>query len=537
MQPNFISFRSFPLFLKKKKRIEYLRVIWGKQIDKYRNFDLISSYHAMIAHSMDAPFVDPQTWGDLDFDAVFTQMDRNISGIGQQYLYHLLHTYEDDESVLRRRHDLVSVIKTTNVLRENIQLGLFGLPGISSYFIANLLIRRKLPYTKFYPLFYLCPILSAASLLLIPVNGVFLFAAIGIAITNIIINKIFSNRIYDYFAGFSGLNALIVTALHLSRIESEHSISGIEKLKRYRDLLVSLEKKLGYFVIDKDTLPEIGAIVIEYLNMLFLFDIVAYYRSVDTLLKYQTEMHDVYKTVAELDAAVSIASYLEEIPYYSTPVFHETGIRFQALYHPLIPDAVSNSMDHLTDSVLITGSNMSGKTTFMKTVGLNVILARTLHFCLARSMAVPKLYVKSSIRRNENLNEEKSYFFAEIESLHAFMKLSKALNRYLFLIDEIFRGTNTVERLASATAVLKYLDASNTVFVTTHDIELQDLLKNNYRMYHFSEQVEDGGFFFNFRIQEGPCSSGNAVRLLELMGYPESVITEARVLIGDLLHH
>ncbi len=491
----------------------------------------------MLAQSVDAPCVDPQTWADLDFDAVFTRMDRNISGIGQQYLYHLLHTYEDDELVLRRRHDLVSFLKTNHVLRENIQLGMFGLSGVPSYFIANLLISRTLPHTKFYPLFYLCSILSAASLLLIPFEGVFLFAAIAIAITNIIINKIFANRIYDYFAGFSGLNALIVAALTLGHIESGHSIPGIEKLKRYRELLVSLKKKLGYFVIDKDTLPEIGAIVIEYLNMLFLFDIVAYYRSVNTLLKYQAEMHDVFMTVAELDTAASIASFLEELPYYATPVFHETGIRFQDLYHPLIPDAVPNSIDQLTDSILITGSNMSGKTTFMKTVGLNVILARTLYLCLATSMAVPKLFVKTSIRRNEELNEGKSYFFAEIESLHAFMQLSEAMNRYLFLIDEIFRGTNTIERLASATAVLNYLDASNTVFVTTHDIELQDLLKNNYRMYHFSEQVENGRFFFNFRIQDGPCSSGNAVRLLEIMGYPESVITEARALIGDFLQH
>jgi hypothetical protein len=523
------------LFFIRKKRIKHLRAVWGKRVDKYRNFDFIASYHTMAALPECEQYVDRQTWSDLDFDAVFTRMDRNVSGIGQQYLYHLLHTYEDEETVLKERSDLVARLRTDQSLRENIQLGIMGLSGISSYFIANLVVRRDLPHTKYYPLFYLCPILSVVSLLLIAVNGAFLIAAIGIALTNIILDKFFAHKIYEYFAGFSGLNALIVSALALGRIESEASVAGIEKLKRYRSMLRSLKKKLGYFVIDKNALPEIAAFGIEYLNMFFLFDIIAYYRSVNTLLKYQNAMHDVFNTVAGLDAATSVASYLEEVPYYSTPVFHDNGVSFQDLYHPLIPNAVSNSMEQLTESVLITGSNMSGKTSFMKTLGINVILAQTLHLCLARSMTVPKLWVKSSIMRNEDLEEGKSYFFAEIESLHTFLRLSETPKKYLFLIDEIFRGTNTIERLASATAVLKYLDASNTVVVTSHDIELQDLLENNFRMFHFSEQVEEGRFFFNYKIQEGPCSSGNAVKLLEIMEYPASIVAEAREIVGELL--
>ena len=99
------------MFFTQKKRIEHLRAIWGRRIDKYRNFDLIASYHTMAASPDDEQCVDPQTWGDLDFAAVFTRMDRNISGIGQQYLFHLLHKYEDDEQILEQRIHLVAALK------------------------------------------------------------------------------------------------------------------------------------------------------------------------------------------------------------------------------------------------------------------------------------------------------------------------------------------------------------------------------------------------------------------------------------------
>jgi DNA mismatch repair ATPase MutS len=524
------------MFLLKKKRIEYLRSIWGKQIDKHRNYDLISSYYDLLAKNRDEEFVDDKTWNDLDFDSVFAKMDRNISGIGQQYLYYLLHKYENNESILKNRYKLVSYLKKDRKLRESIQLNLFNLSGVASYFTAYLVLSKNLPNTKYYPLFYLCSFLSIISLLLISINGIFLFVSLAILLTDLILNKIFSKKIYEYFTGFSSLNSLIISAISISKIKTNTVIDEIDFLKQKRDLLKSLKKKLGYLVIDKSSMNELALTVIEYLNMFLLFDIIAYYRSVNILIKNQADIRATFENVASLDTSISVASYLEEIPFYSTPTFSDADtISFRDLYHPLIQNAVSNTVENIKDSVLITGSNMSGKTTFIKTVGINIILSQSIYFCLTNEIITPKLVVKSSIRRNEELEEGKSYFFVEIESLNNFIKLSEERNNYLFLIDEIFRGTNTIERLASSTAVLKYLNTNNKVFVTTHDIELQDLLEHNFKMFHFSEQVENSKFFFNYKIKEGPCSSGNAIKLLGIMKYPESIITEANNIVQGLL--
>jgi len=524
------------MFSFKKKRINYLRSIWGKQIDRFRNLDLIASYHNLLNTKENESFVDDKTWKDLDFDSIFTKLDRNISGIGQQYLYHLLHKYERNENLLQKRFNLISYLKKDQELREKIQLNLFGLSGVSSYFVAYLILSKSIPNTKYYPLFILTSILTITSFLLITIDGFFFFAALALLLTNLIINKIFSKKIYEYFTGFSSLNSLLISAISISKIKSVQPIADIEFLKQKRELLLSLKKKLGYLVIDKEYMNELILIAIEYLNMFLLFDIIAYYRSANTLLKYQNEMRAVFESVANLDLSISIASYLEENQLYSNPIFNNSGvISFLNLYHPLIKNAIPNTVENLTNSVLVTGSNMSGKTTFIKTVGINFILSQTFYFSLSTSFKIPMYIVKSAIRRDQDLEEGKSYFFVEIETLHNFVVLAEETNKYLFLIDEIFKGTNTIERLASSTAVLEYLDMNNKVFVTTHDIELKDLLENNFKMFHFSEQVENDKFFFNYKIKEGPCSSGNAIKLLEIMKYPDSITDEANSIVKKLL--
>ena len=309
----------------------------------------------------------------------------------------------------------------------------------------------------------------------------------------------------------------------------------MELLKSKKVLLKSLKSKLGYLVIDKQYLGELALAMIEYLNMFMLFDIIAYYRSVNVLMKHQDEIHDLFKAIGSLDASISTASYLEEVKNYGSPEFNnDDKISFEELYHPLLKNPVSNSLQNIKQSLLITGSNMSGKTTFIKTLGVNFILARTLYFCLATSISIPKLVVKTSIRRNEELEEGKSYFYIEIEAIKNFIDISDGNNKYVFLIDEIFRGTNTIERVASSTAVLKYIDNDNFVFVTTHDIELQEMLQNNFLMYHFSEQIKDEEFYFDYKIKSGACSSGNAIKLLELMNYPKSITNEAHIISSKI---
>ena len=124
-----------------------------------------------------------------------------------------------------------------------------------------------------------------------------------------------------------------------------------------------------------------------------------------------------------------------------------------------------------------------------------------------------------------------SYYSREIEQIGEFLNCPE--NSFLFLIDEIFRGTNTVERIAISAATLRFLSRRNMVLVTTHDVELQPLLNDCSRLVHFSEQVDGNRYYFDYVLRNGPCRAGNAIKLIELKGYPSSLIEEARRLAAS----
>jgi hypothetical protein len=520
----------------KKKKLELIRKAWGKPLERFRNMDFISIYHNDVESIGKAEYIDDRTWSDLNLDTLFSIIDRNSSYIGQQYTYHLLRTYESDENILKKRFELIELFKKNKSLRERIQLHLLSLQETNTYFIPDIILNDDLPFFKYYRLFYLMVALTIISGALITVNGIFFFMMFGFLVFNVFVGKLFARKINNYFSGFAGLNSLIIAAQNIGYIKTDFPVEEIDFLKAHRGLLRRLSKKLGRFVIDKTSMNEVMLAVIEYLNMFFMYDMIAYFRSVNTLKKFQAEIHEVYKAVASIDTYISIASYLEEIIHFSNPVFcSDKLLSFENISHPLIEDAVSNSMEKLNKSALITGSNMSGKTTFVKTLGVNAVLAQTFYFCLADKFVLPKLIVKSAIKREDDLENNKSYFFVEVEELQEFLELSGNADKYLFIIDEIFRGTNTVERLAASTAVLKYLDRNNFVLVTTHDIELQELLQNSFEMLHFSEMVENKEYYFDYKLRRGPCTSGNAIKLMEIKNYPNPVISEANLLVKTLL--
>ncbi len=366
-------------------------------------------------------------------------------------------------------------------------------------------------------------------------NSYFLFLLLSLGLINLVINKIYTEKTYDYFLALSSLNKLIYSSIQIAKVKTNKSIVQIDELKEYLPLLEKLKRKVGYFVLDKSSLNEIVATIIEYLNLFFLFDFVSYIRTIKALKNNTIETRQVFNSIAELDAIISIASYMSEQKTLCTPILGETKrLSFIDLYHPLIKDPVTNTIENLDKSALITGSNMAGKTTFLKTIGINVILSQTIYLCHAKKFVTPRYIVQSSIKREDELESSKSYFLVEIEQLKNFVNLSEKKDKYIFLIDEIFRGTNTVERLSSSTAVLDYLNNNSLVLVTTHDIELQNLLQESFDIFHFSEQVADNKYFFDYKVKHSACFEGNAIKLLEIEKYPTTITQKAKEIFNLL---
>jgi hypothetical protein len=240
--------------------------------------------------------------------------------------------------------------------------------------------------------------------------------------------------------------------------------------------------------------------------------------------------------IGQLDAASALARFAYVNPDYQWPQLevthdpnHPPGITAQAIGHPLIARShrITNDLDLRGEGhmLLVTGSNMSGKSTYLRTVGINLCLAQAGGPVCATTFSWSWLQLYCCIRVTDALDEGLSYFYAEVKRLKVILDAVHSITSrpVLFLIDEIYRGTNNRERLAGSEAFVQVLQKSRGLgMISTHDLELTQLAGANghIRNAHFQESVEDGALHFDYQLRPGPCPTTNALRIMAQEGLP-----------------
>jgi DNA mismatch repair ATPase MutS len=330
------------------------------------------------------------------------------------------------------------------------------------------------------------------------------------------------------------LPALLRVARILGAVQADEVQSEAHALRNASAELGALRIATRWLMYEPSQASDIQATIYEYVNLLFLLDVNAFVFATNSLRESRKIAQEALHALAYMDVAQSIASWRKSLHYWATPTFLPTqkSLAVDGLYHPLLGAPVANDLVVDGHSVLITGSNMSGKTTFVRTLGVNAVLAQTLHTVCARNWRAPMLLVRTSIGREDSLQDGKSYYLAEVETVLELVRASESGRQHLFLLDELFRGTNTVERVAGAYAVLSYLNrGADLVVAATHDVELLDMLRGGYEMHHFREEVVDEGLTFDYRMRPGPSSTRNAIALLRVLKYPASLVDSALAVV------
>lgn len=265
------------------------------------------------------------------------------------------------------------------------------------------------------------------------------------------------------------------------------------------------------------------------LNLLTLWDLHVFFRLDDWRRLHGGQARGWFDALADVEALCCLGGYLHDRPELAFPTLFEEGPRFVAeeLSHPLLDDAVPNdvALEGPGQVLLVTGSNMSGKSTLLRAIGLNTVLALAGGPVSARSLRLSRLHTWTSMRVQDSLEQGVSFFYAEVRRLKQLLDGASATpGAALVLLDEMLLGTNTRERRLASEEVLRILLRTGCIgAVTTHDLALAELTRmpqSTLRAVHFQDVLEGGRMRFDYRLREGVVRTTNALRVLALAGIP-----------------
>jgi hypothetical protein len=520
--------------------LRVLRAIWTTiQLRRTRgerrrvpaeNLDDVAAFHDAVISEAPTDVVDDRTWSDLNLADVFTSLDYTESEPGRQYLYHLLRTPQSQQESLARMERGIRAFSADDSIREEVRSVLRLLSDPRAARIVHLIFGAIPPRPR---LWRAIPCLSASAMVCIGLCAIWPIAAfvlLGVCVVNIGVIVWLKPRIRAVAPAVHQLPMMLRVAKAIGRLELNEFAHEKETLRRGANSLQQLHLAARWLMLEDGQASGGRAFFGEFLNLLFLFDVIAFMRAATIIPRCRELLRAMFESIGWIDAAQSIAAWRANLATWAVPEFSEAAksLSVQDLRHPLLSAPVANSLSIANAGVLITGSNMSGKTTFVRALGVNAVLAQTLHTVCARAWRAPMLRVSTSIGQSDNILQGKSYYLAEVETALEMVRSKETGKQHLFLLDELFRGTNTTERVAAAYALLSYLNRGNDlVVVATHDIELLGLLGASFESHHFRETIADGALTFDFRIRAGPSSTRNAIALLEVMQFPMDLVRDA----------
>lgn len=511
--------------IERRKQIAKINTLWDNKL-KLESFIRPNSrfdaqYHAYRDHYNEQSFIDDKTWSDLNMDTLFHKINFNFTAIGEMRLYATLRgMFKVNQT------SLINKFKDNKVFRLNVSYILSKIgKNVYPLFPNQMLPTKRNILLMFCPLL---PFIGFAFIFLIPSKGIL------ICLTFMILNAILSFKLKKSYD--QDLKSIFYTAnvikqsQALSKIESTPAISvdftHFKASRRFSGLLARVESQ------------DMASSIIMFIKLVFMIDYVLFHLIQRSYFKYQEEVMACYDYISILDNHYSIAMYQHTLTHYCNPKINHNmnGLQMKSIIHPLLDEenAIANTID-ISNHILLTGSNASGKSTFMKAVALNLILAQSIQTATAHSFIYQPGYVMTSMANADDVLSGDSYFMSELKSIRRLFNTHQCNKIYCF-IDEIFKGTNTTERIAASESVLSYLDNQKAyqVLAATHDVELSTLLENTYNNYHFNESIQENSIFFDYKIKPGKANTRNAIELLRITQFPIDIYQRAQQNIRNL---
>lgn len=483
--------------------------------------------------------IDDTTWNDLNMDGVFARMNYCVSATGEEYLYHMLRSplLDDDFNSLEKK---VSFLQKDEDARINLQL-IFSKIGRNIRYSIYDYIDYLNDAGKFSNKeHYLMLVLMALSVCICFFNFSIGFVAFVILVViNLIRYFAVKGDIEPYLASYRYILRVIRSVSFFEKVNIPELEDDISALKKAASELKGFSK--GSYILMSQSRMNSGGnpaeLILDYIRIATHIDLIKFNQMYKEISLHRDDLDTILTITGRIEAYISIACFRESFKgSFCIPEFEGDRYDAKELIHPLIQNAVANDIS-TKEGILITGSNASGKSTFLKTCAINTVLAQSIHTVLGKEYKAPLFEVYSSMALNDNIFEGDSYYIVEIKSIKRILDAAaKSGNRVLCFVDEVLRGTNTIERIAASTEILKtFVNRNVTCFAATHDIELTSLLKDSLGIYHFEGDVTDNDVHFDYKIKSGPATNRNAIKLLGVLGYDEAIVDNAQALADKFL--
>ena len=479
--------------------------------------------------------IDDITWNDLQMDEIFIRINNTLSSCGEDVLYQILRQPQMDRNVLDERERLIAYFQTHEEERIQVLTRVNEVKKIWKMSIADYIDALKDVDRRGRGKYPLLAGLSAAAIvatLIRPIPCMFLLLLM--LCVSAVVHTRDSKRIEPYLNCFVCILRLLRAADQFEKLDNPVIQTYLDRIRAGRKKMKSFRR--GAFLVASTNSVQDGleAIIVSYLRIIFQVDFIKFYSMLKHVEGNESTIKDMYQAMGELDALIAVASFRESLPYYSQPEFTEVNdregasLKVEKLYHPLIGDPVANSIQ-MQRGVLITGSNASGKSTFLKTIAINTILAQTVHTCIAKDYCGSFMKILTSMALRDNLAGGESYYMVEIRSLKRILEECEKPEPVLCIVDEVLRGTNTIERIAASSQILHSLAKPKVLaMAATHDIELSYVLEKEYDNYHFEEEIQENDVVFDYKLRTGRAMTRNAIRLLAMIGYDPKIIEAAQ---------
>ena len=467
-------------------------------------------------------YVDQITWKDLSLDTIFRRINYTFSSVGDQYLYAALRNVQHEHTI---QEQLIGKIEQDQSFRNRLSsilatLGRSDNNDSSKYIFQKDKMVQYAPYNKLYILLSLIPLISIGAFFINPYIGI--FGILASLTLNISKSTLFLSSHKQHFNDLFYAIKVIDSSNEIDRLTKNH----YKQLNNIKGI-----KLLSYFMVD-DNYNEgnIGIVMMNAIKQAFILDYHLYHYLTSQLSQSKDEYEYHWLNVATHDLNYSVALWRKQLDTYSIPTHDSEHLIIKNGIHPLLQNPVPNNFT-FDNSVLLTGSNASGKSTFMKMIATNIILSEGLHTSLSESMSYPKGAVFTSMNLADSIEDGDSYFISEVKSIREIIDDISSVKKAYIFIDEILRGTNTIERISSAQAILSYFHEQPhvTLCAATHDIELTELLNDKFQFYYFKEHLtEQNEVKFDYKIRQGITNTSNAIELMRIHDFPQSVYKQAK---------